>query len=79
MPEQGSDSQPVAVVTGGLGGIGRACTARLARDGFAVVISFGSNSERADTVLADIREYGGAHTASENATAGGRIVWVSPG
>jgi 3-oxoacyl-[acyl-carrier protein] reductase len=69
MPEQGSDSLPVAVVTGGSGGIGRACAARLAHDGFAVVVNFGSNCEQADTAVANIRDAGGTALAAQGDVA----------
>ena len=37
--------KPVAIVTGGAGGVGRAIAARLARDGYAVVAA-----DRADAL-----------------------------
>jgi 3-oxoacyl-[acyl-carrier protein] reductase len=56
MPQQDNDSPRAAVVTGGSGGIGRACALRLARDGFAVIVNFGSDSEKASQVVELLRE-----------------------
>jgi 3-oxoacyl-[acyl-carrier protein] reductase len=69
MPHQVSDYQPVAVVTGGSGGIGRACTARLASDGLAVIVNFGSNGAQADTMVAKIRDAGGTALAAQGDVA----------
>jgi 3-oxoacyl-[acyl-carrier protein] reductase len=75
VPHQDSDSVRVAVVTGGSGGIGRECALRLARDGFAAIVHFGSNSGQAKRVVADIRSFGGqalavqADVADEDAMA----------
>ncbi len=63
------DSSRVAVVTGGSGGIGRACALRLARDSFSVVINFGSNSAKADQAVADIHGIGGAAVAAKGDVA----------
>jgi 3-oxoacyl-[acyl-carrier protein] reductase len=54
-----SAQRRVAIVTGGSRGIGRACAARLARDGMAVVVNFASNTEEADAAVAEIRDAGG--------------------
>lgn len=62
-------SSRVAVVTGGSGGIGRACALRLARDSFSVMINFGSNSAKADQAVADIRSIGGAAVAAKGDVA----------
>jgi 3-oxoacyl-[acyl-carrier protein] reductase len=67
MPEQVNPWQRVAVVTGASGDIGRACAARLARDGFAVMVNFGSG--QADAVVADIRGVGGAASAAQGDVA----------
>lgn len=44
----------VAVVTGGSGGIGKAISLRLAKDGFAVVIAYRGRVDRANTVVKEI-------------------------
>jgi 3-oxoacyl-[acyl-carrier protein] reductase len=49
----GADGAPrTAIVTGGSRGIGRAVVARLARDGYAIVIGFGGNRDAAEESLA---------------------------
>jgi 3-oxoacyl-[acyl-carrier protein] reductase len=54
------DSAPkVAIVSGGSGGIGRAICERLAADGFAVVVGFHLEAERAERVVNAIQEAGG--------------------
>ena len=54
---------PVAIVTGGSRGIGRACAVRLAADGWRVVINFASHAELADQVVAEIEDGGGQAVA----------------
>lgn len=49
----------VVFVTGGSGGIGRAVSRRLARDGMAVAVHYGGNKEAADKVVAEITAAGG--------------------
>jgi 3-oxoacyl-[acyl-carrier protein] reductase len=44
----------VAVVTGGSGGIGKAISLRLAKDGFAVVIAYRGRVDRANSVVKEI-------------------------
>ena len=67
--------QPVAIVTGGSRGIGRAVSARLGADGFAVGVVFASNKEEADAAVAEIAAAGGralaqsADIADEEAVA----------
>src|SRR5262245_14091487 len=53
----------VAIVTGAAQGIGRACAARLAREGAAVA-------------LCDVNAGAGAETARAIETAGGRAIYV---
>lgn len=54
----------VALVTGGSGGIGRAICTRLAEDGFAVVVHYSGNPDRAQQVLDDIAAKGGTALAA---------------
>jgi 3-oxoacyl-[acyl-carrier protein] reductase len=49
----------VAIVTGGSRGIGRQVVARLAADGFAVVVSYAGNEGEAKAAVAEITEAGG--------------------
>ena len=51
-----------AIVTGASGGIGRAVAERLARDGFAVVVSYAGNAGKAEETVAAIRGAGGRAT-----------------
>lgn len=44
----------VAVVTGGSGGIGKAISLRLAKDGFSIVIAYRGRVDRANAVIAEI-------------------------
>jgi 3-oxoacyl-[acyl-carrier protein] reductase len=48
-----------AIVTGASRGIGRAVAARLARDGFAVVVNYASSAAQAEEVVAEIKAGGG--------------------
>ena len=50
---------PVAVVTGGSRGIGRAICGELAGEGYRVVVNYHSNGEAAEETLALIRKQGG--------------------
>ena len=49
----------VAIVTGGSRGIGAAIAARLAHDGFAVVVNYARNRDSADQVVTGIEAAGG--------------------
>ncbi|MCQ4044860.1 3-oxoacyl-ACP reductase FabG [Streptantibioticus rubrisoli] len=53
-----SGDRPVAVVTGGSRGIGRAAVLRLAADGFDVAFCYRSSPEKADEVAAEARRAG---------------------
>lgn len=50
---------PVALVTGGSRGIGRAIAKRLARDGFGVMLTYVSRPEDAENTVESIRKDGG--------------------
>ena len=48
----------IAIVTGASRGIGRVVAKRLARDSFAVVVNYLSNSSEAEEVVAEIKARG---------------------
>ena len=51
--------RPIALITGGSRGIGRAIAIQLARDGFRVVINYHTNQEAAESVREIIASEGG--------------------
>jgi 3-oxoacyl-[acyl-carrier protein] reductase len=55
-----TDSQRVAIVTGGTRGIGRTVATRLVADGYAVVVNYAANKAAADDVVAELSANGGA-------------------
>ena len=55
----------VAIVTGASGGIGRVVAMRLARDGFAVVLHYVGNPEKADEAVTEITAAGGKAFAEQ--------------
>lgn len=65
----------VAIVTGGSRGIGRESVARLARDGYAVVVNYARNQAEADAAVEQVEKAGGraiavrADVGDENAVA----------
>ncbi len=60
-----TNKQKVALVFGGSRGIGAAAAQRLARDGFAVTLTYVSRPDRAQAVVAGIEAAGGTATAIE--------------
>ena len=55
----------VALITGASRGIGAEAAARLARDGFHVVVNYMGGAEAADSVAAKLRQAGGRATAMQ--------------
>jgi len=72
---ENSTTQRVAIVTGGSSGIGRETANRLGRDGFAVVIGYSGNKDRAEQAVHEVEAAGGraiavqADVADEQAVA----------
>ena len=56
---EGEQKRPVALVTGGSKGIGRAICIELARCGYAVAVNYHSDEQGANETLASIRKEGG--------------------
>lgn len=54
-----SNSERVALITGGSGGIGRKVVERLAADGFSVVVHYAERKDRAEEVAEDVTRAGG--------------------
>jgi 3-oxoacyl-[acyl-carrier protein] reductase len=48
-----------AIITGASGGIGRAISLRLARDGFAIALNYAGNGSKANDLAAEIEAVGG--------------------
>lgn len=63
IPALGGLAGRVALVTGGSGGIGRALALRLAAEGMAVAVSYGSQARPAEEVVAEIVAHGGRAVA----------------
>jgi NAD(P)-dependent dehydrogenase (short-subunit alcohol dehydrogenase family) len=58
-------SQPVALITGGSRGIGRAISLELARIGHAVVVNYASRADAAEAVVSEVRASGGQAIAAQ--------------
>jgi 3-oxoacyl-[acyl-carrier protein] reductase len=58
-----------AIVTGASRGIGRAVALRLARDGFAVVVNYAGNRDKATEVVTEITSHGGRAVAVQGDVA----------
>lgn len=54
-----TNTDRVAIVTGGSGGIGRAAVERLAADGFAVVVHYAGRKDRAEETVSAVEQAGG--------------------
>jgi 3-oxoacyl-[acyl-carrier protein] reductase len=62
-------TRKTAIVTGASRGIGRAIALRLARDGFAVVVNYAGSADKAEEVVAEIRQAGGQALAVQGDVA----------
>jgi 3-oxoacyl-[acyl-carrier protein] reductase len=69
MPDASATRRPVAVVTGGSRGIGRAIVLGLARAGLDVFFTFLNNESAAAAVVDDVRRAGESHDGSGSARA----------
>ncbi len=68
-------ARPVAIVTGGSGGIGLACSHKLAAAGSDIVVAYGRNDARAEAACAELRDTHGVQAVSvrgDLTTEGGR-------
>ena len=59
METTASEQKPVAIVTGGSRGIGRACALGLGKRGYHVIVNYAGNEEAAKSVVHDIEAAGG--------------------
>jgi 3-oxoacyl-[acyl-carrier protein] reductase len=67
-------AEKVAIVTGSSRGIGAAIAKKLAAEGFAVVVNYAGNRERADAVVTDIKNSGGKAIAVQGDVSQGKDV-----
>ncbi|PVZ16137.1 MULTISPECIES: SDR family oxidoreductase [unclassified Pseudomonas] len=63
------DTIPVALVTGGSRGIGRAISLRLAQDGFAIAVNYAGNAQAAQATVQAIQAAGGRAMAVQGDVA----------
>ncbi|NEA34874.1 SDR family oxidoreductase [Streptomyces sp. SID13031] len=59
MTEKATTAERVAIVTGGSRGIGRETAARLGREGFAVVVTYGGGAAEAEEAVKEVEQAGG--------------------